>query len=176
MEYVGFIISLLALFYLFFKQQSDDGSKQEHPDENTNEELTDEEDREAYMRRKKALKEEPIKQDVPSQHLPPPPQVVNWSQKLRSLSTSEKWQSRNSIEENRLRSSLEDRYLKSKQRMNTSDVCSISFSRSLRQNDELDRVIKPPRAEMAIRRLSSRRDLIIYQEIIDKPKSMRPLR
>lgn len=172
-EIIGFIISLLALIYLFFKQQSIARYRQEHPDALREEETTEEDPLTELM---KAIEKETAARKA-AQHLPPsPPKVVRKATqpKLAPITSSlEDYHLASQIEKRKLKSSLENRSLKSPlgQRLEEKSLHVIPPPHHPGIEEAF---VGPSRGEKALRRLSTRRDLIIYQEIIDKPKSMRP--
>lgn len=171
-EIIGFIISFLALIYLFFKQQSIARYRQEHPDAFNNEELIEEDPLEEFMstmEKKRAARKK-------AQHLPPPPPSSKKSvqqTKKNSSSSLEDYRLASQIEKRKIKSSLENRQLTSHLHRHLEERASHSIVPSLHHpiTDHIE--TEPSRAQIAIQRLTSRRDLIIYQEIIDKPKSMR---
>jgi hypothetical protein len=167
-EFIGFIISLLALVYLFFKQQSYEHHRQAQSQDFKNEEVDEDDDLKELM---KTIDRETAARDT--QHLPPrPPQIVKQIKKPSSTSFEE-YRLASQIEKRQLKSSLENRHLKSKiaQKLEERTLPQIAQPHShVRDWEEK----APSRARIALGRLSNRRDLIIYQEIIDKPKSMRP--
>lgn len=141
MDIIGFIISLFALVYLFFKQRSLEQQNQEN-------EWEDKDER-AIEKVMKAKERERVARER-AQHVPPPlPKVKKFKQPLASP-----------LEEYRIKSQLETRHLKS----------AIAPSHHLGEKKKKGLT----QVELAVRRLSCRRDLIIYQEIIGKPKSLRP--
>jgi hypothetical protein len=168
-EFIGFIISLLALVYLFFKQQSYEHHRQAQSQDFKNEEVDEDDDLKEFM---KAIDRETAAR-VATQHLPPrPPQIVKQIKKPSSTSFEE-YRLASQIEKRQLKSSLENRHLKSKiaQKLEERTLPQIAQPHShVRDWEET----APSKARIVLGRLSNRQDLIIYQEIIDKPKSMRP--
>jgi hypothetical protein len=167
-EFIGFIISFLALVYLFIKQNSPP-ARQEHPPDYPTEGLKEANPFEEF--RKKLDREAEAREAT--QRLPPPPtssKVAKQHKRPPRLALKEH-QMTSQIEERRLRNALEDRHIQS--RMNHREG-ALAVSTSHHRAEE-DRKMGPSRAQLALQRLTHRRDLIVYQEIIDKPKSMRPL-
>jgi hypothetical protein len=180
-EIIGFIISFLALIYLFFKQQSIARYRQEHPEAFKEEEIVEEDPLTELM---KAIEKETKAREA-ARHLPPPlPKAVQKPKPLKAAplaasledyhleSQIEKRRLESQVEKRKLKSSLENRVLKSSlsQRLEEKGVHAIPPS----HHPGIEKgLVGPSRAEMALRRLAHRRDLIIYQEIIDKPKSLR---
>lgn len=129
MEFIGYFISLLALFYLFFKQQSYAKHRQKSLEKVAAEK-----------------KEHPV-----MRHPPKPPHVMKQKRKEEG-----------SIEQRQLKSTLESRQIQSSIRKHEEE--SYHFDKT---------VIAPSRARVALDRLTSPREMVIYHEIIDKPKSLR---
>jgi hypothetical protein len=157
-EYFGFIVSILALLYLFFKQIS--GARQQHGQsaQSKNEEWDEGDDplKEfmAVVERKRAA-DEIVLRPVP----PSPPHKMHKQPKTTSL---EEHRLTGSLEKRKLKSSLEARQQKIIDNRNEENAAILL------QTEE-----RPSRAKKAIQRLSSRRDMIIYQEIMNKPIGLR---
>lgn len=181
-EIIGFIISFLALIYLFFKQQSIARYRQEHPEAFKEEEIAEEDPLTELM---KAIEKETKAREAARHLPPPPPKVIQKPKPLKppplaaSLndyhleSQIERRRVESQVEKRKLKSSLENRTLKStlSQKLEEKGVHTIPSSHHYGIEEGFT---EPSRAEIALRRLTHRRDLIIYQEIIDKPKSLRP--
>lgn len=160
MEYIGFIVSILALLYLFYKQMSSARRQHEHSHsiQLENEEWDEEDDplREfkVAMERKRAAEEKVLKPVPPSL----PPKIYKQPKKT----TLEEYRLTSSLEKRKLKSALEARQQKILDNRNEENAAIVS------QMEE-----RPSRAKIAIQRLSNRRDLIIYQEIMNKPLGLR---
>lgn len=158
MEYLGIIISFLALLYLYFKQQSFARHQQEHVRPISEEELKEDDALQEFMNAMKKREQ----QEQAVRHAPPPPKPAKNKWK-HAKSPLEEYRLTSSIETRKVKSSLEDRKLKP------------SVGERVVPHYEVEKEEEQPsRAELAVRRLDRRRDLLIYQEIMDKPKSMRP--
>lgn len=148
MEYIGLLISILALIFLFIKQQSAPRQSEETTPYNPEEE--DETLLEFIQKRENAVK----KMKPPS-----PPQI-----KSRVKPSLEKHRIESEIEKRRIKSELEARQLKPSVRA-AEDLSHL----------HLDGLKKfPSKAEIALKHLGEKKDLIIYQEIIGKPRALRP--
>lgn len=149
MEIIGFVISLLALFYLFFKQKSLE--QQEYANDMQDEEI---------------LKNKVVKKAGP----PQPPRVKK--SKKHALPVFEDDRLIRQIEKRELKSAVDHDHLKPKisQRKEVKHLMTPSFHPHLVGERE---EAGPSKVKIALQRLSNKRDLIIFQEIIDKPKSMR---
>ena len=164
MEYIGFLISLLALIYLYFKQQSFARHRREHPQVRAErpEEIEEEDALEDFMQ------EIGYSMKKPSTPPPAPP--------TPTLKTSKKPEVRRKSVESpltqyRLESAVEKRQLKS-----TLESRRLEPAVKKHRDDDghAEEMLRhPSKAEKAIKRLQSKRDLVIYQEIISKPKSLR---
>jgi hypothetical protein len=146
-EVIGFIISLLALIYIFVKQSMPPKRRAEPSIEQEEEEMED--PLKDFLR--SIERESAAREVVPQRKPPPPPKKKKEQKRTQHLS----------LEERRLASQLESRRLKS----------SLEERHLYKKEEE-----KPPessRAQLAIQRLANRQDMLIYQEIMDKPKSLR---
>ena len=174
MEFIGFIISVFALIYLFFKQQSIVKYRQNHQ-EKINDEFDEDESLDEILsifgketRGKKEVKTPPppVPPYRPSSH------QVNKQPKKVAASSLENYRLSSQIEKRKIKSPLEGRQIKPSYAQSYEEVASEVKVPYLSLGEE--RIAGPSRVEIAVRRLANRRDLIIFQEIIDKPKSMRP--
>lgn len=169
-EYIGFFISLLALVYLFIKQnsppQQGEGTAPVYGSEGEEEENDPFSAIMKEMERRAATDKVVEKRQEKEVFLPPLPSEKSHAAKKRSSSRLvEERHITSSIKEKPLRNSFKKRLAKPK-------------GASSQKNDEI--VLLPPsvhgkksRAADAVSRLAKRRDMIIYQEIIGKPKSLR---
>jgi outer membrane biosynthesis protein TonB len=172
-EFIGFIISLLALLYLFIKQNSRT-ERQAHPPGYPPEEEGKEED--PFKQYLRAIEKEAEAREA-TQHLPPPlpslpPKVAKKPKKPPPHSLEER-RLQSQIEQRHMKSSLEERHLKSRFNHHEELPGRTLALPANHLHAEEERMVGPSRVQLALRRLSSRRDLIIYQEIVAKPKSMR---
>ena len=162
MEYIGFFVSLLASVYLFFKQQTVATPRQEHQGSDLDNDVDGSMVEILHLmgghEQRKAV------------HKPPPPPLKKLPKGLRkSAATSQEQYRLESLEKRQLKSALEKRQL-SKGQLN--ELSSDSLLTPLHDTDDI--INETSRAEAAVRRLSHRRYLMIYHEIISPPKSMRP--
>ncbi len=167
-EFIGFIISLLALFYLFIKQNS----RTERQTQPTDDSIEGKEEYPFKQFLREIKKEVEARENV--QRLPPPPsppKVAKQSKKPRPV--LEEGRLKNQIEQHRMKTSVEDRRVKSRVHQEEQPGRMVMLP-TRHPHIEENRIKGPSRVQLALHRLASRKDLIIYQEIIDKPKSMRP--
>jgi len=168
-EFIGFIISLLALLYLFIMQNRS-ASRGVHSERRQNEELIEDDPFKEFL---KVVEKETLVREV-AQHLPPPPpKIIKQQPKKKTPSALEDSRLAGQIEKRKLKSPLEDRQLRS--RFNHHEELpgrNLPLSANIHRVDE-DNIVGPSRVYVALQRLANRRDMIIFQEIIDKPKSIR---
>jgi hypothetical protein len=168
-EIIGFIISLLALLYLFIKQNVPSLQKGHPPPPayQDEEEMSD-----PFKEFLRAMEKESAAREA-VQHMPPPPPP---KKKGRSKQThtrpSENYRLTSPLEERHLKSALEDRHVKSRFNHHE-DLPGRTLSLSLRHPDEREEKPRASRLQSIVNRLARRQDIIIYQEIIGKPKSLR---
>lgn len=167
MEYIGFFISLLAVIYLYFKQHSAASHPQEHPSGRMEREDLEEDPLAEFIH---TMKHEAKKKSAVR---PAPPPVSKQVKPIRKGAASplEQYRLESAVEKRQLKSPLQNRQLKPSVREHIEEA-PLRRPIPLYPSDKIE--VKPSRAEVALKRLAHPRDLIIYQEIIDKPKSMRP--
>lgn len=167
-EIIGFIISLLALLYLFVKQNFPTQRPAESP-RYQNEEFEEDDPFKDFM---KAVEKEAASREA-LQHLPPPPSKAIKKQKKAKPPSLAEYQLISQIETRQIKSSLEDRHLTStfSHRENLPGR-SLALSVSHRRIEE-EKENRSSRVRLAMSRLVNRRDMMIYQEIVGKPKSLR---
>lgn len=169
-EYIGFFISILALVYLYIKQSSPpregegtasfNGSEEGEEADDPFSAIMKEMERRAAVG--KVVEKRPKEEVV---LLPLPPAKSKVVKKRSSSRSLEERPLTSSLKERELRNSLEKRRGKPK-------------GASSSKNEKI--VLLPPpnhgkksRAADVVSRLAKRSDMIIYQEIIGKPKSLR---
>lgn len=165
-EIIGFIISLLALLYIFIRQTLPSQRPTPQP-RAQHQELIEDDPFKDFM---KAVEKEVAKREV-SQHVPPPPKIKKQKPKKPPDIPLEKYQLKSQLKERHLKSTLEERHIKSKLGHHD-EVLKPSLPGRHHHAEEKEN-LKPSRAKLAIQRLNKRQDLIIYQEIISKPKALR---
>jgi hypothetical protein len=171
-EVIGFIISLLALLFLFMRQSVPPPHLPHPTIRSEEEELMEEDPFKELMRavqkeaaaREAALHPPPVP-PAPTKRAKPSPKGVK--------SSLEDYRLASQIEQRQLKSTLESRHLVSRFHHHEElPARNLALSTSHLRMEE-DKIMGPSRVQLAIQRLADRRDMIIYQEIIDKPKSMR---
>lgn len=168
-EIIGFIISLLALLYLFIKQNVPSQQKRYPPGYQDEEEMND-----PFKEFLKTMEKEAEARET-AQYMPPPPPPLPKKKELLKKAPSrslEEYRPISSREERHLKSSLEGRHVKSKFN-HYEDLPGHTLSLSLSHRDEREEKPRASRLQSAVRRLVHRKDMIIYQEVIGKPRSLR---
>ena len=160
-EIIGMVISLLSLIYLFFRNQPGRQQQPKHPRTAEREQHFDAEAEEDFQALLQALKGEE-RQVKPA---PPPRFKPVLPEKPKSLSTLEGYHLSSSIEKRSLQSSLERRQLKS------------TLASKMKETAEEDHLVdhqsrKPSRARSVIKRLHHLPDIVIYTEILNRPKGL----
>lgn len=168
-ETIGFIISLLSLLYLFTRQNKSIPKRQGHESSLDESKLDD-----SFKSFLKSMEKE---RGAPEGDLriplPPSPPVKKREVIKRNQSPSkERGALVNAIEEHRLKREREvlrgNSLAKSREEFPRPSH-SFTTSSTGERNESRGR----SRIESAVHRLNNRRDLLIYQEIMGKPKSLR---
>lgn len=159
-EIIGFIISALALFYLFVRQNM----PTQQPSSQQRIRVEKDEGSDLYQEFLRVLEGENLKKEKIQPKPPSPPKVKKKNKEVvpvilterHLLSPIEERRLKSSVEERRIKSSIENRHL-------------ISPLSSYETHTEEAQ----PKVQEILNRLYDRRDLVIYQEIMGKPKSLR---
>lgn len=147
MEYIGFLISLLALIYLFFKQTRKESGEEENLNDESEETLFE------YI---------PEKPPYIKKVLPPPPSPKKRKIVQHEPIPLENYKIESSIEKRRLKSNLESRQLQSKLRPEE----FLAFHE--------ERHSAPSKLSRLLDQLPDKKNLIVYQEMMGKPRALRP--
>jgi hypothetical protein len=177
-EFIGLIISIFALFYLFIKQKAPPYQKEGPPKYRSEREIRNEKE----MRDQRDM-DDPFKEflkSIGSETLEeeqlrsaPPPKKKSHPKKVHSH-TSQEPQFNPAIKEKQSKSpwdTFDNVQIKSKSIHQSRPVRAIALPISHPEDKKKEAL--PSRLQSAVGRLSHRRDMIIYQEIMDKPKSLR---
>lgn len=165
MEFIGFFISLLALVYLYYQQYSAATRRRQQRREAG---VLDEEAEDDPLR---SLMEEMRRREEPRDQRrvlpPPPPRKVKHGRKQAKPSLAA-YHLESDLETRKIKSRLQNRHLQPSvaKRPEGSVIDAISLEGKLASS--------PSKAMDAVERLAHRRDLLIYQEIIGPPRSLRP--
>lgn len=154
-QIIGYIISFLAFLYLFRKREAPQEPPESEEESRQTGKVRHSQNFQRHLEREAEMKKKRLKK------MPPPPKNSQYSSehplKDHHLSSElEKRKIKGDVEKRQLRSSLEMR----------------SIAPSYHNEHEENRA--PSRAYQMMQRLAHRRDLIVYQEVIGKPKSLRP--
>ncbi len=189
-ELIGFGISLLALVFLYFKNRQALSQRQRHIETiEEDEEAIEEDPLQALMlamqkekekrERKHQVKPRPLS-TRPKQPPPPPrqtlvqtPKTVRAAPEPKELrSPLEDYRLQSTLEKRKVKSALEERRLKSTLTHRSQEVSKMGLIHS-HLHEEEDVSPQPSRIELAMRRLAHLPDLIIYQEVLSRPKGLR---
>lgn len=189
-ELIGFGISLLALVFLYFKNRQALSQRQRHIETvEEDEEVIEEDPLQALMFAMQKEKEKrERKHEVKPRHAstrpkqpPPPPrqalvqaskpeQAASQYKELRS--PLEDYRLQSTLEKRKVKSALEERRLKSALTHRPQEMSKMGSVHShLHEEDYVPP--QPSRVELAMRRLAHLPDLIIYQEVLSRPKGLR---
>lgn len=161
-EFIGFAVSLLSLLFLFFRNRRQLSSQGERADRSEDEFLEDD-PIQAFL---KAMEKERLKREAP----PSPPPIVH-----RPAHAETKKTKKNSSKEERLATSqLEKRKLSSS--LEKQQVISPLTKRHEANYDAhgVEILQNPARVRLMVDQLADLKDLVVFREILDKPKSLRP--
>lgn len=188
-EFIGFIISLLALLFIFIKQNSQNMKRERHGGPvliNAEEKEEDENDPyRDFMRtlKKESAMEEKLKQ---ARKIEPPRAPIQAKKDERRFplksplqdnrleSKLEDYRIESKIEDRRLKSTLEERKLKSKFRTHEELPKHVhgTVGYHIHPIDEPG-AKKPSRVKLIVKNLHRPINMIVYHEIIGKPKALR---
>lgn len=171
-EFIGFVISLLALLYLFIKQNH----SSQHPvraSQRPPVESKDEEE-DLFQELIKGIEKERASREA-IRHVPPPtpPKTKKETRAPQTSQSLKDYQLKSQIENRQLKSSIEERHLTSKftpheELPRRSTTLTIIHPKS----DEKVK-LRPSRVQLTIERLNKRQDILIYQEVMSRPKALR---
>lgn len=167
-ETIGFIVSFLSLLYLFTRQNQG-VQPRDHQDNNLDERELDDPFN-AFL--KSLEKDEEVRERPEPIRLPPPsPKKKEFAKKKHSLSLERGRQV--NLNDERPFKGVEERKaqhpIRSHEEVSRHSTQPISALPGREKNENLS----ISRIESAVQRLGRRRDLLIYQEIMGKPKSLR---
>lgn len=158
-ELIGFAVSLLSLLFLFFRNRRQ-LSGQGEVEEDSQEGFLSRDPVQAFL---KAMEEEHLKREIPP--LPPPTPRIE-EKKLKKRSKDEAL-TKNQRDKHPLPSSLDKRQL-------ISPLAKPHEVHDVHDVHGVEILSRPPRVGLLIERLSDLKDLVVFKEIVDKPKSLRP--
>ncbi len=180
-QFVGFLVSIAAIIFIFIRRALENWQRKHHPEEYMAEARKKDE---ALKRLMKDLgveeEEEQIEEEVPIKHNPPPLRPEN----IRSIPqhtpgriVQDEFRFEDRIRQRKLDTIVDKRHLQtsiekrkplfSEDRLVSPDLKYHKDAYAFTQRVTLSRGMK------LISSLRSKKDMIILQEILDKPKSLR---
>lgn len=172
-EVIGFIISLLALLYLFIKHNHPSSRSRSTP-VSSNPVDSKEEGDDFFQEFMKAIEKETASREA-MQHVPPPapPKIKKEPYATPKSQSLQEYQLKSQIENRQLKSSLQERHIQSKishreELPRRSTTLNIAHAISEEKEN-----LRPSRVQLAIQRLNKRQDILIYQEVMSRPKAFR---
>lgn len=164
-ELIGFVISLISILFLFLmkKQRVDDSANQ--PEEFRGEKLEEEDPLKELLRQVNTPKQKVTPKPSVQRHPPSKPNA-SWkasphlSQQVPSFKDD---RFKSAAQERKIKSELEQHSIKSK----------LAEKKEGNAYSQEPNHFAQPRIVHFVERLSKKSDMIVYQEILDKPKSLR---
>lgn len=161
-EFIGFAISLLSLVFLFFRNRRQ-LLNQDEQRERSQEEFLEDDPIQAFL---KAMEKERLMREAP----PSPPPVVYrpaHAEVKKSKKSSPKGEemAKSHLEKRKLSSPLENQQV-------TSPLAKRHDAHYDAHGVEI--LQKPARVRLMVDRLADLKDLVVFREVLDKPKSLRP--
>lgn len=188
-EFIGFIISLLALLFIFIKQTSSNKHQRQQSGHIDHEVIEEEEENEndpftEYIKRiekEAAVKEETARQAEISRRnrlnlSSPPPIVRNVKEEKKIVSAKEDKHLKSRLEDYHIKSNLREHHLKStlEERRLVSKFRRQDKNNGVQHADSGEmEAMKPSMGKTALQRLRSKHDLVVYYEIMAKPIALR---
>lgn len=185
-DFIGFIVSVLAMLFIFGRHIFSSRRRQQHPEEADlderkqkqalktflksldveMDELDEEEEMEA-KRPKPVLKKEP----------PPPPKMEERPKPHRKVQDDYRFQTK--VEQRRFETAVEQRSLKTAVETRKREFGANIISHELIHAPDayarsLTKLQKPSQAANLVSKLGSKKDMIILQEILNPPKAFGP--
>lgn len=182
-DFLTFVFTVMVLIILYFKKKWEKKMREQHPEQQSEQEKALSEflrSLEGDMEEMKEQEKEPVIVREVKRAPPPPPQEVEKEYELqhatrRTVSDSFKFES--DLETYRQKSVVEDHYLqpKIKEELFESLGDNVVSSELTQEVDayEIAKVDERSRLSNKLHQLASMRDLVIFHEVMGKPKSMR---
>lgn len=173
-EFIGFAISVLALLFLYFKNRADTIASQEHRGRAKEEDFLEGTHLKDFLKSiEKDIAEKEKPKPLPSSPpLPALPQIER-KHKKASLSALEGRQLTSQLERRKIKSPIENRTIAASISRRYEEASPSGVVPLLHHAYAEEIHHAPARGKAAIQRLAHLQDLVIYQEIINKPKSLR---
>lgn len=186
-EFIGFLVSIFTLFFLYIKKNREERRRRQHPEQNESEEAGSEDALKDFLRSLEMdmdEMEENQKKQIRQPPSPPPlPPVVNPKKtstkpEKRLRTVQDEFSYKTKIEDFRQVSAVEERNFQpgitNKQFEDfgahvVSEDLNVKNARAYQITDSLTE----SRLSKFVHQIPSRRDLLIYQEIMMRPKAFR---
>lgn len=173
-ELIGFVISIIALIFLFFRGRAIERYRQEHPEAFGNDSLSDEDPLKELLKSIDEDEDEDEESEVPIvvPKITKPKPIAAKINPYRNepLSSIEGRHLITNIEKRKLKSEVEMRHLKSD--LDDRRLATRLSNENLFRMEMADRKVGEPRISKTIERLPHLRDMVIYQAILGKPKGL----
>ncbi len=160
-EFIGFAVSLLSLLFLFFRNRRQLAGQGEPRD--PQEEFPEDDPIQAFL---KVMEKERLKREAPPS-TPPIAYRPAYAEvkKSKKKTSKEDTLAKNQLEKRKLASPLEKQQL-------VSPLTKRHEAHYYTHGVEI--LQKPARIRLMVERLADLKDLVVFREILDKPKSLRP--
>lgn len=185
-EFIGFIISMAAMIFLLGRRVWEERYRREHPEEFKEEKHKQEETLKHFLKSLDIDMEDEEEDAHPKPRMekpavppPPPPRAIQApaQQKSHRLLQQDQYKFKDKLDSYRQESQIENRKLKNSIHDRYKDYKGDRIvSPDMRYMAEAYHAIvkpKPSRANRLVNRLYSRKDMIVYQEIMNPPVGMR---
>lgn len=167
-EFIGFVISMAALIFLFFKRVSEERYRRQHPEEIA------EEEHEKELALKEFMKTMHIDIGEEEKIVPPPKPVATHPSRPPAIPIVKKnippKQAKRKEEKEAFKPTYDREHDDFEKRLLSKSFHKKSESSSAY---EVKRLIYNSRGNDLIEALPSKRDMLIYREIFDKPLALR---
>lgn len=182
-DFIGFFISLLALAYLFFRRKGEAQRRREHP-----ELYKDEEEQEDALKDFLKSMNMPVDEQPPVRPVRQPETVQPKIKKIKAQpqpwkttieerrlqSQIEQRQLQNSIDDRRLKNTIEERKLQSNLENRYADPYGVTDTgKNAPSYEIIQGVTHRTRIQEYLAKLPSKKEMVIFQEIIGPPKGLR---
>lgn len=175
-EFIGFVISMVAMAFLFIKKVYDERQRRLNPEKYAETERKKEQALQEFLKslelERNEEEEEDEEEEEPVLIKPPPAPQMAKQHKVPFRSTLDHYKPVTLIEQRKIQTNIEKRRPFEAGDHLISDTFKIQSVTD--PSYEVERLKIKSRGEKALEELSSRRQLFIIKEILDKPKGMLP--
>jgi len=187
-EFIGFIISVTAMIFLLVRRAWEERHRRKHPEEFKDEQQRQEqtlkqflksldidmEDEEEFSPPPKPRVEQPVEPPPPPHEMQaqakPKPHRLLQEDEYRFRDKIESYHPESKIEKRKLKIRIDDRY----KGFTGEHIVSPELSEKPEVYHAIEK-LKSSRARRLVTQLHSRKDMIVYQEIMNPPISMRQM-